>query len=52
MISDRSGVYSDPACSVFKGCGPTSNTNHCTSIVGWGYDEVSKKDYWILRNQV
>ena len=44
---------SDPTCTgPFKGCGQSASTNHCTSIVGWGTDTASKKDYWILRNQV
>jgi C1A family cysteine protease len=48
----KSGVMSDPTCTgPFKGCGQSASTNHCTSIVGWGTDTASKKDYWILRNQ-
>ena len=49
----RSGVMTDPTCTgPFKGCGASASTNHCTSLIGWGTDATSKKDYWILRNQV
>ena len=37
------GVYSDPAC-------PTTIHNHAVAIVGWGTDQASGKDYWIIRN--
>lgn len=37
------GVYSDPAC-------PDDKHNHAVAIVGWGTDEVTKQDYWIIRN--
>lgn len=38
-----SGVYSDPNC-------PNDIHNHAVAIVGWGTDDVSGKDYWIIRN--
>lgn len=37
------GVYSDPAC-------PSDKHNHAVGIVGWGTDEETSEDYWILRN--
>lgn len=43
FYSYSSGVYSDPAC-------PTDIHNHAVAIVGWGTDEASGKDYWLVRN--
>jgi hypothetical protein len=37
------GVYSDPAC-------PSDKHNHAVAIVGWGTDEETNEDYWIMRN--
>jgi hypothetical protein len=37
------GVYSDASC-------PSDIHNHAVAIVGWGTDETSGKDYWIVRN--
>jgi len=37
------GVYADPTC-------PNDRHNHAVAIVGWGRDNASQKDYWILRN--
>lgn len=37
------GVYSDSSC-------PDNKHNHAVGIVGWGSDDVSGKDYWIIRN--
>jgi hypothetical protein len=37
------GIYSDPAC-------PSDKHNHAVAIVGWGTDEETKEDYWIMRN--
>lgn len=36
------GIIDDPTAS--------SSTNHIVSIVGFGKDEESGKDYWIIRN--
>ena len=42
----HSGVFDDPRCS------PNPATlDHGVLIVGYGTDEVSKKDYWIVKNQ-
>ena len=41
------GVYTEKSCD-----SETFNAmNHCVSIVGYGFDNASKKKYWILRNQ-
>jgi hypothetical protein len=37
------GIYSDPSC-------PSDKHNHAVAIVGWGTDEMSGEDYWIMRN--
>eukprot|EP00602_Paraphysomonas_sp_CaronLab_P000432 CAMPEP_0185018306 /NCGR_PEP_ID=MMETSP1103-20130426/1070_1 /TAXON_ID=36769 /ORGANISM="Paraphysomonas bandaiensis, Strain Caron Lab Isolate" /LENGTH=264 /DNA_ID=CAMNT_0027548069 /DNA_START=324 /DNA_END=1118 /DNA_ORIENTATION=- len=37
------GIYSDANC-------PSDKHNHAVAIVGWGTDETTKQDYWILRN--
>ena len=39
----RSGVFSDKTCKKKK-------INHAIVIVGWGHDNQSGKDYWIIRN--
>ncbi len=38
-----SGVYDDPNC--YKG-----QLDHGVSLVGYGHDSSSSKDYWVLRN--
>lgn len=39
----KSGIFNDPHCSVFK-------TNHAVLIVGYGFDEKTNLDYWIVKN--
>jgi len=38
-----SGVYSDPNCS-------SQNLDHGVLVVGWGHDDSSNQDYWIVKN--
>ena len=40
-----SGIYNDPSCS-----SSFSKLNHALLIVGYGTDEETKEDYWILKN--
>lgn len=40
--SYRSGIYDNANC-------PTS-VNHAVQTVGWGFDAVSNKNYFIVRN--
>ena len=39
----KSGIFNDAECSVLK-------TNHAVLIVGYGYDEETNLDYWIVKN--
>ena len=40
-------IISDPTS-----CSPlTENADHAINLVGWGTDNTSGKDYWIVRNQ-
>lgn len=42
IVHYKGGVYDDDSHS--------SNTNHIVSIVGWGVDDISDTEYWIIRN--
>ena len=46
MHSDGTGVYVDETCSKDREYG-----DHAVVIVGYGHDEASNQDYWILRNR-
>ncbi|CAO1312912.1 unnamed protein product [Diamesa serratosioi] len=39
----KSGVINDPDCNVLK-------TNHAVLIVGYGFDDETNLDYWIVKN--
>lgn len=41
----KSGIFTDD----YNECGGL-NLNHFNNIVGWGVDEDSKLEYWIMRN--
>jgi len=38
----KSGIYNDPDCGY--------NLDHGVLLVGYGYDNLSKMDYWIVKN--
>lgn len=38
----RSGVYTNPKCS--------KNLNHAVLLVGYGRDDKTKLDYWLVKN--
>lgn len=38
----KSGVFTDTTC--------TTNLNHGVVVVGYGYDSVAQKNFWIVRN--
>jgi C1A family cysteine protease len=38
-----SGIYSDPECV-------EANINHAVLLVGYGTDNRTKKDYWLVKN--
>lgn len=42
FLSYSSGVYNDPDCS--------NDLNHAMLLVGFGTDNVTGLDYWLLRN--
>ena len=44
LLNSRSGIFDDPTC-------PTNEVNHAVTIVGYGKDSASGKNYWIVRNQ-
>jgi C1A family cysteine protease len=37
-----SGIFNNPKCG--------TSLDHATVVVGWGTDDVSGQDYWIMRN--
>jgi len=37
------GVFNDPNCG-------NTGTDHCVVVVGYGTDETSGKDYWLVKN--
>lgn len=38
----KSGILSNPACS--------TAVNHAVTLIGYGTDAVTGKDYWLLKN--
>jgi len=40
------GVFDDVRCS-----SNPEDQDHCVLVVGYGTDSVSKKDYWLIKNQ-
>lgn len=42
IVNYRGGVFTDSSHS--------QSTNHIVSIVGWGKDEETGKQHWIIRN--
>lgn len=40
----KSGVFNDPLCT------DDVSVNHAVTIVGYGFDTETKKDFWLLRN--
>lgn len=42
LTNYRSGVYQNPTCS--------KTPNHAVLIVGYGNDQKSKLDYWLVKN--
>ena len=45
MVFYAGGIYNDPACT-----SNTSTINHQVVAVGYGTDEASGRQYWIIRN--
>jgi C1A family cysteine protease len=43
FFSYTSGVYYNPSC-------PTTSHNHAVLVVGYGHDNASGMDYWIVKN--
>jgi len=48
------GINAEPIVNyqggIEEGTGQSTNINHIVSIVGWGFDELSGMEYWIVRN--
>ena len=42
IVEYQGGVFTDDSHS--------QSTNHIVSITGWGYDEDTDTEYWIIRN--
>ena len=42
IVGYTGGVFTDDSHS--------QSTNHIVSITGWGYDEDTDTEYWIVRN--
>lgn len=42
LTNYRSGVYTNPKCS--------KNLDHAVLLVGYGHDEKTKLDYWLVKN--
>lgn len=42
LTNYKSGVYQNPQCS--------KAINHAVLLVGYGYDQKTKLDYWLVKN--
>ncbi len=50
----KSGIYDSIGVKTWKNLGLTKpqwvRVDHSVLCVGWGYDEILKKKYWLVRN--
>jgi len=49
-ITVAAGTWFDYSSGVFTGCGNDADLDHAVQLVGYGNDQASGMDYWIVRN--
>jgi len=49
-VSVDGGKWSFYRSGVFHGCQPDTVVNHAVLMTGFGYDKLSDKKYWLIRN--
>jgi len=50
VVSVDASGWSSYSSGVFDGCSQNATVNHAVVLVGFGTDQESGKDYWLIRN--
>ncbi len=50
LLNYRDGIYHHVASSDRVSANPWEETNHAVVVVGWGVDDATKENYWIVKN--
>ena len=50
MLNYRDGIYHHVASSDDVSANPWEETNHAVVVVGWGVDQATQENYWIVKN--
>ena len=50
MLNYRDGIYHHVASGDGVSANPWEETNHAVVVVGWGVDDATQENYWIVKN--
>ncbi len=50
LLNYRDGIYHHVASGDGVSANPWEETNHAVVVVGWGVDDATQENYWIVKN--
>jgi C1A family cysteine protease len=50
LLNYRDGIYHHVASGDGVSSNPWEETNHAVVVVGWGVDDATQENYWIVKN--
>jgi len=50
LLNYRDGIYHHVASGDGVSANPWEETNHAVGVVGWGVDDATQENYWIVKN--